>query len=539
MDLAIDAPEEALIGVPFDFRVEFSNQSGSVLKDVNLTVSLPDGAVFAGSGEDKLLANKNLGNVGEGSLIAETYQIVFLRGGNTSQEIKSVISYAPGNLRTHFETVKKAEIAVRESGVAVELVGPEKVFNGEEFSFDLVYRNVSELDFSNLELRLEYPPSFTFLGSSLEPDKGKNTWTLGDLRKGSEGTFAITGSIIGPENATADFKFGLTANIAGKNYDLEIKPFTMTIAPSSLGLSVVLNNKPEYIAKANDDLNYVISYINNTDTTLRDVVIRAQVVGEMFDLGLLNTDGLFRSSDNKIIWNSQTTPSLGVVSPSSAGFVKFSIKTKASYPIRRFGDKNFVLRINAEIESPTPPDSGASSRTYSLARLDSKVSGNIVLDVRGYFRDAEAGILNKGTMPPRVGQPTNFTVHWVLKNFANDISGLEIRSELKSGVQFTGVAKSNFGPLPFYDEKNRQLVWQLDKLSANKGVVDQPLEAIFQIEATPSANQVGNYMPLLGETMVKALDSFTGQEFLASMSALTTALPNDVTIGSQGGVVQP
>ncbi len=163
----------------------------------------------------------------------------------------------------------------------------------------------------------------------------------------------------------------------------------------------------------------------------------------------------------------------------------------------------------------------------------------MLLSAKAYFRDAEAGILNKGVMPPKAGQPTNFTIHWILKSFASDFTGIEVRSPLKDGVKFTGTAKSDFGNAPVLDEKTNEMVWILDKLPANKGFVDDPAEAIFQIEATPSSSQVANYMLLIGEIILKAVDAFTFNQTELKLEPITTALPDDATVGQQGGVVQP
>jgi len=513
-------------------KVEFSNQSGAVLKDVLLTVNLPEGAVFAGKKEGKSLERKDLGNIGEGSLMSETYRVVFLSGRDSVKKFRAAIDYSPTTLGANFEITKEIEVVVLDAGVIIEMVGPEQVFSGEEFDLEIIYRNISEINFIDLELKLEYPPNFSFLSSTVKPDKGKDTWLLGDLRKGSEGNFTIRGSVIGPEESTVEFKPILKTTLAGRNYNLEIPLFSLTIAPSPLSLAIALNGQPDYISKLNDNLEYVISYVNDTDVALRRVVIRAQLVGELFDFNYLNADALFRSSDNTLIWNFQNTPNLNMLPSNSAGFVKFNIKTKNSFPIRRFSDKDFILKINAEIESPTV-------ETFNVAKLETKISGNIIVEARGYFRDAQAGILNKGLMPPRVGQPTNFTIHWILKNFATDTSRVEVRAELEEGVKFTGIAKSNFGEVPFYDQENNQMVWQINKLSANRGVVDQPLEAIFQIEAIPSINQAGKYMTLLGQAFVRAYDDWTGLGIADLSPPISTALPYDTTVASQGGVVQP
>ncbi len=537
LDVSLNAPKEAMAGVPFDLKVEFSNQLSSILKDVLLIITLPDGAVFAGSGEEKLVDSKDIGDLGEGSLVSENYKIFFLKGIGETQKIKALVSYSLGSSK--FEKTEELNIKVLDSGTKVEFESSEKVFSGEEFEINVNYKNISDVDFSGMELSFEYPANFTFISAESKPDTGNNTWDLGDLRKGSEGKFIIRGSVAGPDNSPVVFKSKLKISLNNKDYWIDLKDLNLVISPSPLSLGIVLNERVDYVATPGENLKYVIGYINNSDVPLRDAVIRVQLMGELFDFSSLDTKAVFRKTDNTLIWNSTNTSELNYIAPRSAGFVFFNVKTASNYPIRRLGDKDFVLSIKAEIESPTVPQFLNANKTYNVLKMETRVAGSLSLESSGFFRDADSGILNKGVMPPKVGQAVNFTIHWALKSFATDFSILEVRAPLKEGVRFTGIAKSDFGNAPVLDEETNEMVWFLEKLPANKGFVDDPAEAIFQIEAVPLSSQIANYMPLIGEIIVKGVDAFTGNTIELKYDPITTALPSDITVGPQGGVVQP
>jgi len=62
--------------------------------------------------------------------------------------------------------------------------------------------------------------------------------------------------------------------------------------------------------------------------------------------------------------------------------------------------------------------------------------------------------------------------------------------------------------LPSYDERTQEVVWNIDKILATKGIISSPVEAIFQVEATPNVTQTGTNMPLLGQTTIRASDDF-------------------------------
>lgn len=537
LDLVLEVPDQIMSGVPFDMKVNFSNNSGALLNDARLTVTLPDGVAFYGSPAEKTIEGRQIGNVGQGSLVQESFSIVIIAPEQSVKTIKVTIGYSPASLGAKFEKVAHADVRVESSGIVIEMSAPEKATSGEDFETTVSYRNVSGADFSGLELKMEYPPSFTFNSASLKPDIENNIWNLGDLRKNSEGKITIRGNLTGGAEDVYELKAQLSERAAGENYLVSIGSVKTAISASPLSLAIHLNgNNGNYIAKAGDTLNYTLSYVNGTSVALHDVSIKAQLIGEMFDLGKIDAQEFSRQGDSVLIWNSSNNPNLKFLSPGSAGAVSFSVKVKDTFPVKRFSDKNYSLLLNAEIASATPSTGGAAF--LSKARLETKVSGSIIVDAKAYFRDAESGFLNAGVFPPKAGQPTQFTVHWILKSMAADVTGVEVRSILGNNVRMVGNAKSNGGSLPNYNSETNEVFWQVDKLQANQGIVGGPIESVFQIEATPSAAQVGAFMPLINATTIRGSDSFTGQDIVSSDAGITTVLSDDPTVTVQG-VVQP
>ena len=69
-------------------------------------------------------------------------------------------------------------------------------------------------------------------------------------------------------------------------------------------------------------------------------------------------------------------------------------------------------------------------------------------------------------------------------------------------------------------------------------MLDEPLEAIIQVEAIPGLNQVGQYLKLLQLTSGSATDDFTGQKIEFQAPEVTTLLASDPTVQSNQGVVK-
>jgi hypothetical protein len=173
-----------------------------------------------------------------------------------------------------------------------------------------------------------------------------------------------------------------------------------------------------------------------------------------------------------------------------------------------------------------------------VADLESKIAGKIAVDAKAFYRDASSGILNSGLYPPQVGKPTQFTIHWILKNYSTDVSNVKVSAVLQSGVKFTGKVKGIDSSEPVYNASTKEVVWAIDKVVAGKGVLGQPLEVIFQVEITPGQNTVGQILDLIGPTQVEANDDFTGLELKSSDTTLTTGVPDDATIQGSRSVGQ-
>lgn len=515
--LSLKAPQNTLLGVPFNIDINIENNSDNPLKDIKLSMILPEGTALVSESPEKRALNQNLGDLDSHGTFQEKIPIIVFENEQSIKKFEITISYFPPTLgpKARFEQTKSIELSVREPGIKLDLITPQKVLNNEDFEIEVHYQNISDIDFSGAELKLDYPVFFTFKNATLQPSSGNNFWKIGDLIKNSEkGSLIIQGKVLSAEKSFFEIKGALKAEVSGQKFLISEKAATINIAASPLSSSISLNDQPDYLTFPADRLKYKITYRNNSDVGLNDMVIKAKLSGEMFNFQSLSGSGFFSSKDNTIIWNAANSPELRLISPASEGFVEFEIQTKETYPIKRVSDKNFILKVEAEISSPTVPYYVASEKTIGLADFKTKVAGKITIN-------SEVSFL-KGAWPPKVNKPTNFTIHWLVTNYSTDASNIEIRAFLQSGVAWTGQVKSNINTVPTYNERTQEVVWLIDRIPATKGVISKPVEATFQIEATPNITQINQPIPLLSEITLHASDEFTNLELKSSASALNS-----------------
>jgi hypothetical protein len=535
---------QILVGSPFVFTVSLSNYSNNILKNAKLSLMLPDSLSFIGQPLDQRVFERTMGDLGPGSINKPDFPLlVVTSGSNSVKHIDAKLTYGTDQSpSTQFEYSSGADIVIGAPAISLNMAAPQSIFNGQDFDIKVDYANNTGVDFKNVHLKIDYPPIFQFKRSSVnaESESGNNSWNLGTVPAGSSATTLITGNVIGPEKSFVNFVASLNADFSGVTYPINSQTVNVGIASAPLSLEVVpaAGDNPDSVPGPGDSITYSLNYKNNSDVVMQNVVVSVKLTGEMFDFSTIRTDGAFNSLSNTITWLAANTPELANVTPGQGGSVGFDVKVKGSFPIRLLSDKNFTLKAQAQITSPTVPPNTAASKTISVANSETKIAGKLDIAAEGYWRDAKSGILNNGPYPPRVNQPTECSIHWRLTNYATDVTNITVSAYLQSSSRFTGTVKSNMDTSPSYNPNTGLVTWQIPYIPATKGILGAPAEAIFQIENTPAVNQVNQNVPLLGETKLEWTDSFTGQMMQASALPLDTSLPHDKTITTMDRVVK-
>ncbi len=537
LEAKINVPEKVSIGVPFSVEIDVNNGTSDVLNNIELELQVPEGMAFLGKDSKKYFLNKSLGNLGSGSLISEQFDLIALSGESSVKQVIAKISYEPQGLKSTFQKSFSQDIIVADSGLNLDLIIPEKIFSGSDVNFEVKYKNISPETMKNISIKMQYPRDFKYKSSNITPDFTSKNWDVGDLRSGSEGSLKVSGNFLGSEGASSDIVAQVFADFSGESYLIAEKTSSIKLEPSPLSLSVSLSQNKEY-AKLGDLLTYYIDYKNNTGVQLRDVVITAKISGEMFDVSTVSGNGVLNSQNNAVVWRASSVPGLSSLSPSESGRVDFSIKIKDNFNIKKINDKNFLLKVDAQIESPTVPPSVSASKTIGYGFLETKVLGDVTLDTTGYFRDAASGMINSGSLPLRQGSKTQFTVHWILKSFANDVRDVKISSKLGPNVTLVSSKTNVTGTTVSYNDRTGDVSWNFPKMQANRGILTTPYEAIMQVEVSPSAAQVGRSMTLIDITKFSGVDDFTGVDISLSDSAVETSKLDDATVSFTDGIVQ-
>ncbi len=533
VDVGINFPkEEVELGVPFEIELTLANNSANALKNVRLEMELPANLILVDKPEERIVS-RGIGDMVNGRLHRETFKVVAVPGENPNYKIKSTVYYIPASISASLQKGKEVEVLIKQLNVSLELNAPERIFSGEEFEVRAVYKNGLEPkdDSYRMEIKINHPPELDDVRRNPEPMGENNNWRLEDIGM-HEGSASLKGSIELPGDANFNVTAELVMRIFGKEYPVISNTKNISINPSPLAFRVGLGNGKD-VVEPGEELTYFLQYKNNANVPLEDAVISARLTGEMFDMETLETNGAADLLTNTLIWSPVQMRQLEILEPGEEGQVSFAIKVKDDYPAVRQNQKNFILKVDGRIESPTVPPPLNISKTVNFSSLETEVATKLTLTAAAYFRDAAAKIINIGPMPPRVGVPTRFTIHWSLANSVAGFSDTEVRARLAPGVSFTGKVKSNSGSLPVYEASTGEVIWRIKEVTAGSAP-----SAVFQVEAVPNSSLVGQYMPLLEKTTIKAKDTFTGLELKNEAPPLTTRLEKDTTVDASDGLVR-
>lgn len=530
LDLRITVAEELSRGVPADLVVHIQNSSGSDLADAQISLALPDNVIFVGVPGSRTVENRAIGTLRAGELKKETFTVMAVDGENTVAQFKAALSYVPGALRSRFEKAVLQDVVIAAAGIDLSLSIPGKVLSGEQFTTEVTYKNNSQINFEEVELLFKYPFGFTFDSADVPAaSTAGTTWKIGTLAPNATGTIKIKGHFVGSDNAQFDLSAALNALVGEARYDVAANTASATLSPSPISLRIDVDGGSSRPITAGQIVTYRITYTNNTDIPLKDVIVTAKPIGEMFDLRTINSQGVLRASDNSIVWNASRAPDLASLVPGATGVVNFSIATKPIFPITRLSSKNFTVSVRAQAESKTVPANFSSERSLGIGEITTKMRGALGFVATALYRDAASGIVNAGALPVRVGQKTQFTVHWILKNTSTDVTGVKLATSLGPNVRYTGVFKSSTGEAPVYNERTQEFSWAVPSISATKGIISSPVELIFQIEIIPALDQIGEYPQLVGPVTGSYFDSFVEETRELKEEQITLALPDDIT----------
>ncbi len=541
--ISIYGQERIVSGEEISFIVKFKNNTKASLKNVVLDFiyseqSSPSDSRGLRQQGNLPVSTRNLGDIAAGQEEQVEFKTRVIGDKGSQQKFLAKLAYQPSNVNSDFVNEAQFSSFIIAVPLVLNFDLPEKIVSGQAINFNLKYLNTSEVTFSDLKIKMEYPAGFIFENAYPSPSENDNIWSLAEIGSQEEGRIIIRGTLNGEEGESKVFaaKIGIQKEENLITYAQALASPQISISPLSVEQILVGNEK--LTSDLSQTLSYKIKYRNTTSVTIGPVVLSLKIDSRAVDWGTVRgSNGFFSSVDNTITWNVSSLPVLNSLSGQQEGEVDFSLKLKDKLPISNFSDKNFTIVTIAQIDSPNVPITLVGTQLKGVNQMTVKVNSRLTLSVKGYYNDSL--MPNSGPIPPRVGQRTTYTIYWQLLNVANDLADVSVEASLPSYVQWVDRVYPAGENLK-YDSATGKIVWRIDKLPAGAGILSLVKQVVFQVALVPSLSQVSNVVEIVRGTQASGSDLFTGNTITTSGKTLRTDMPDDPIIGSnrEKGVVQ-
>ncbi len=369
----------------------------------------------------------------------------------------------------------------------------------------------------NIALKVEYPTGFTFRNASPGTFSGNNIWYLGDITSATPQTISITGDINGFNDEERVFRF----------YAGEFDRTNNDVSPVYVSkIHSVILNKPFLSAKINEDTAIIpiqsgqtvpvtIIWQNNTEQSIRDIEITANLSGTAYDRTTIDPrdGGEFYDDRGMIIWDNRTNDGLSLANSGESGSVTFSFVPKSPVLITA---PNKEVSVTVSIKG-TPVDSvseikevtSIDSRIYKLgttASLDQSVTYS-----SGPFK-------NLGTLQPKIGAISSYTLHWTLSNTDSLVGGTIVRATLNKNFEWLGETSPN-GENVSYNPASREIIWNVGDLSKNPAP-NIRRQVFLKIGLNAKQAQFGEVPTIVDRTVLSGTDTVNGSQINQNKGAL-------------------
>jgi len=541
VELNIKTPQDIASGKEFSLTIEYKNNNRVKLNNAILIVDFPSG-VFSPNGDELPREIREIGTISKKSIGQEDFRIRFVGDKGEFKNVNVRLEYMPQNISSRFENFTSARIEVNSALIGIKVDGPSNVMAGQEAGYLFEYENKTNTEFSDLRIELEYDADFKPKNIEPQPkERTQNVWEIKSLKAGEKRSISLIGTLQGEEGEDKVFKMTLGKIENGNFIRYSRSEYSTKIALSPLLLFLDLEGTDKNSCNINsgDHLRYIITFKNNTDVALGELILKINIKDSVFDFrSVVPENGFFDSRYNVITWSGGEIEKLKLLEPGDSGEVEFRINLKKPIPMNNFNDKNFQAIIVGEIGTLTVPIKFAVSELKITNELSCKINSDIDIKSKGYYYDPGPDIVNTGPIPPKVHELTYYTIHWQITNTTNDIENLRVSSVLPEGIVWVNkyinkVSDSQF----FYNERTSEISWEIKKMPAGTGYILPVYEFIFQIGLRPSINQVGSSPVIINQTYLEGKDSYTGKFFRDGAKEINTLLPDDPKVGYVNGKV--
>lgn len=546
-ELSVKAPQDVISGDKIEYVVGYKNTSADDFKSVEIKNYFSKGFQYSSSKPETTAQNKdylswNVGEVKSGSSGQLIINGEIVGGENEEVETVFALESSKNDSENRMEYTRRKVLATVQKNPVIlgqTVNGSEnyRAGKGEELEYKIKFKNIGKEEVRGLIINSELEGqidlnSLNVINGSYD-DKYKITWSafnvprLAALGAGEDGEVSFKIKIkdfINIENSTdKNFVIKNKATISSFNFDSDSAKIGKTLASSESEVKVKasllirskgyfnddgrITNKGVIPPEADKETTYTIHWdLRNLFNDISGIKIASTLPeGVKWTGNYIDLDGKVFLGDEM---NGTFVPE--TVDPNTISNISGDLadgKFEVSYnwydeTIRNNeNDKGLPenLRIGDTLEF-----------VYDGGNI--KEASYCVIKEHPVYKQRDISCL----VPWKVSLPSY---------------GEKNKYAIKKVIPRTGEE------MFYYNVQTREIIWEIPKLIANAGVLSPSKEVVFQISIMPAEADAGEFFKILNETRAAGYDEFVGAIVEGIGDVLTTELPDDESVGVEGGIV--
>ncbi len=527
-------------GEEVPYEIEVVNKNASSLELADLFVEYDKGG-DAGSGASRVRTLHSLGTIGGGKTATKNIFLTLYGAEASIKNLDFTLQYRIKGSNAVFVKKTTFPVTISSAPLALTVDAPESTSPNQNLTLTARVKSNAKNTTNNVIARIEYPPGFKFTSANPAASSFENIWDLGNLEPGAEKTITVNGMVYGQDGEQRGFHVYVGAKSANDgtkigvlyNSTLEV----VSLVKPFLAADLIINGSRENIVAISSDSTAQVSvnWANNLSGRVTDAEVTVGISGNGIDMSsIVARNGFFNSGTNSIIWNKTTDEDLGVIQPGDSGSLDFNFKTA---PLFKAGQKLLTspsIKFTVSIKGKQSESGGIVSDISNFEEKTAVISSNLGFSADAYYYSGP--FTNTGPIPPKVNEPTTYTITWGITNSANPLSKGLATSTLPVYMDWVGTVSPSSEDLE-YDSTTRIITWNAGAIPQGAGLSGNPKKVSFQVRFTPSAVQVGSTPKLMLDTKVSAEDTFTGAKLTTNRGSLSTLLLNDGDFPEGGQIV--
>lgn len=530
IDLLIKGPSQIRSGDELNLQISLINRNKVVLNNASLVVSYPPGTMDPlAQNEELLVWREKLNDLNPGQIVDIGSRAIVFGGQNTTKDIRIVLEYRIPDSNALFTKEKIYPVMIGSPSLDLKLSLPTEINIGREFSGTLrIVSNAKSL-LRNSVVRFDWPAGFEFQSANPLPVEGFHTWFLGDLVPGMVKEIKFTGTLSGQSGDLKAFKVsaGFAPDDNRRQITLEYGEVFQTIKIRkdfiSAGIYLADESGRDPAIFPGRNLSGNLSWINNLDSQIINSTLELELSGNLIDKRTIRSSyGFYNSINNTIFWDERTLPSLKAISPDEGGQVSFGFNL-LSLP-ENFGSLDKEIKLKFTFRGVRLFGQNQTEDVITYSEKTARISSPIKLTARSSYHLGP--FKNIGSLPPKVGKETTYTINFNFANTLNDLDDVVVKTILPPSIKWQNLIQ----PLDekiVYQSSNGEVVWNLGAVKAGQSGTPSQREVSFQVSFLPSLSQVGKLFNLTGPIAVTGKDLFSGVIVNQTISPVSTLLTDD------------